>query len=78
MLGSERQVREGADRTVSAQQRVAQLEQRVTPRGQAGVQLRAELSHHRQRVSFNLVPDQPHDPGLRTALSLSKASHCWC
>lgn len=68
MFGSERQVHEGADRTIGAQQCVAQLEQGVAPRGQARVQLRPKRHHHRQRVSLNLMLDQSHDPGLRAAL----------
>lgn len=74
MLGSERQVHEGTDWTVGTQQGVAQLEQGVAPDGQTRVQLRAEPSHHRQGVSFNLLLDPSHDPGLRSALALSTGS----
>ncbi|AXL92963.1 hypothetical protein C4J65_35370 [Streptomyces sp. CB09001] len=42
-MGSEREVNQRPHRTVRAQQRVAQLEQRVAPRGRICVQLRPEV-----------------------------------
>ncbi|MFF7791450.1 hypothetical protein [Streptomyces sp. NPDC007991] len=61
VLGGEGQVHERADRTVRAQQRVAQLEQGIAARKQAGVHLGPECRHRYERVLLNPVLNPFHD-----------------
>jgi hypothetical protein len=61
VLGAKGQVHKRADRTVRAQQRVAQLEHGIAARKQAGVQLGPERPYRRERVSLNPVLDPFHD-----------------
>lgn len=75
VLEGEGQVHERADRTVLAQQRVAQLEQGITARKQAGVQLGPECRHRCERVPLNPVLNPFHDLTSTRHADLSSQDH---
>ena len=66
--GGQRQIDQRPHRPVRAQQRVGQLEQRIRPRGQAGVELVAEPAQPGDRLDSGTVVVHAVHRGLRSIM----------
>jgi hypothetical protein len=64
MFGRQRQVDQGLDRPVGAQQRVGQRKQRVSPGGQAAVEVGPKPRQHPQGLDAGGIVQQTHPHGL--------------
>jgi hypothetical protein len=73
MLRRQRQVDQRSDRSIGAQQRVGELEQRVRPGGQAVIQVGPEPGQHGQGLDADSIIQQTHLHGLGLIISVSTA-----